>query len=64
MVSATCPLCNIDLVEASSTSNADLGTAVNEAVALGAKYVSNSYGGSEDSSETGTTARTTTTPAS
>jgi subtilase family serine protease len=54
MVSATCPLCNILLVEASSTSTADLGTAVNEAVALGAKYVSNSYGGSEDSSETST----------
>jgi subtilase family serine protease len=54
MVSATCPLCNILLVEASSTSTADLGTAVNEAVALGATYVSNSYGGSEDSSETST----------
>ena len=52
MVSATCPLCNIDLVEANSTSDADLGAAVNEAVALGAKYISNSYGGSENSSET------------
>jgi subtilase family serine protease len=30
----------------------DLGTAVNQAVSLGAKYISNSYGGSEDSSDT------------
>ena len=30
----------------------DLGTAVNKAVALGAKYVSNSYGGGEDSGQT------------
>jgi subtilase family serine protease len=52
MVSATCPLCNIDLVEANSDSDSDLGTAVNEAVALGAEYISNSYGGSESSSET------------
>jgi subtilase family serine protease len=52
MVSATCPLCNIDLVEANSDSDSDLGTAVNEAVSLGAEYVSNSYGGSESSSET------------
>ena len=51
MVSATCPLCHIILVEASSASNQDLGTAVNSAVALGAKYVSNSYGGSESSSD-------------
>ena len=52
MVSSVCPLCNIDLVEANSDSDADLGAAVNEAVALGAKYISNSYGGSESSSET------------
>ena len=51
MVSATCPLCHIILVEASSASTQDLGTAVNSAVALGAKYVSNSYGGSESSSD-------------
>lgn len=51
MVSAVCPLCNIDLVEASSTSISDLGTAVNAAVSLGADYVSNSYGGSESSSD-------------
>ena len=52
MVSAICPLCKIDLVEANSDNDTDLGTAVNEAVTLGAKYVSNSYGGSEASSET------------
>jgi hypothetical protein len=51
MVSATCPLCHIILVEASSATTQDLGTAVNSAVALGAKYVSNSYGGSESSSD-------------
>ncbi|MFF7358758.1 peptidase S8 [Streptomyces filipinensis] len=52
MVSATCPKCNILLVEAKSASDANLGTAVNEAVKLGAKFVSNSYGGSESSSDT------------
>lgn len=51
MASATCPNCNILLVEASSASMEDLGTAVNEAVKLGAKYVSNSYGGPESSSD-------------
>ena len=51
MVSAICPLCHIILVEASSPSDANLGTAVNSAVALGADYVSNSYGGSESSSD-------------
>ncbi|MFJ9475281.1 peptidase S8 [Streptomyces mirabilis] len=52
MASAICPNCNITLVEAKSSSMANLGTAVNEAVKLGAKYVSNSYGGSESSSDT------------
>jgi N-acetylneuraminic acid mutarotase len=51
-VSATCPLCHILLVEANDNSVANLGAAVNEAVALGAKYVSNSYGGSETLSQT------------
>jgi Ricin-type beta-trefoil lectin domain/IPT/TIG domain len=51
MVSAACPLCHIDLVEADSASITDLGTAVDSAVALGAQYVSNSYGGSEFSGE-------------
>ncbi|MEW2283193.1 putative Ig domain-containing protein [Streptomyces sp. NPDC047841] len=52
MVSAVCPNCNIILVEANSASMADLGAAENEAVALGAKFISNSWGGSEDSSQT------------
>jgi hypothetical protein len=51
MVSAICPNCHIILVEASSASNAALGTGVNAAVALGAKFVSNSYGGDESSSD-------------
>lgn len=51
MVSAICPHCNILLVEANSNSLADLGASVNEAVALGAVAVSNSYGGSEYSGE-------------
>ncbi|WP_369234845.1 peptidase S8 [Streptomyces sp. R21] len=52
MASAVCPNCKILLVEAKSSSMANLGTAVNEAVKLGAKFVSNSYGGSESSSDT------------
>ncbi|WP_210592484.1 S53 family peptidase [Streptomyces sp. GESEQ-35] len=52
MASAVCPQCSILLVEAKSATMANLGTAVNEAVSLGAKYVSNSYGGSESSSDT------------
>ncbi|MCD7445474.1 S53 family peptidase [Streptomyces lincolnensis] len=52
MASAICPNCKILLVEAKSATMANLGTAVNEAVSLGAKYVSNSYGGGESSSDT------------
>jgi len=52
MVSAACPNCKILLVEANSASITDLGTAVNRAVTMGAKFVSNSYGGSESSGET------------
>ena len=52
MVSAICPNCHILLVEASSPTFANLGKAVNMAVKLGATEVSNSYGGSESSSET------------
>jgi subtilase family serine protease len=47
-----CQNCKILLVEASSNSLADLGTAENEAVMLGATVISNSWGGSEFSSET------------
>jgi len=50
MVSAIAPGAHILLVEASSANMSDLGAAENEAVALGAKFVSNSWGGSEDSS--------------
>ena len=51
MASASCPACGILLVEASSNSLANLGAAVNTAVALGATVVSNSYGGSEFAGE-------------
>ncbi len=49
---AICQNCKLILVEASSNSMANLGTAVNRAATLGAKAISNSYGGSEFSSET------------
>ncbi|MFF0017826.1 peptidase S8 [Streptomyces sp. NPDC005374] len=52
MVSAIAPNAKILLVEATSSSMANLGKSVNEAVTLGAKFVSNSYGGSESSSDT------------
>ena len=51
MVSAICQNCHILLVEASTPSNGNLGTAVNTAVRLGAIAVSNSYGENEFSSE-------------
>jgi subtilase family serine protease len=51
MVSAICPQCHIDLVEATTPSFSDLGTAVDSAVTLGAKYVSNSYGAGDFSGE-------------
>ncbi len=47
MVSATCPMCSILLVEADDSSLNNIGAAVNKAVALGATIVSNSYGGAE-----------------
>ena len=47
MVSATCPLCSIVLVEASSDSMNDIYRAVDEAVALGAREVSLSLGSGE-----------------
>ncbi|MGW0082425.1 putative Ig domain-containing protein [Streptomyces sp. NPDC003393] len=52
MVSAVCPNCDIILVEADSATDTDLGIAENEAVALGAKFVSNSWGGDEASNQT------------
>jgi hypothetical protein len=52
MVSAICPNCNILLVEADSASTSDLFAAEDEAVALGAKYVSNSWATPEYAGET------------
>ncbi len=52
MVSATCPLCHILLVEANSSSFANLGAAVNTAARLGATAISNSYGGADASDST------------
>ena len=51
MVSAACPNCHILLVEASSNANSNLYTAEDEAVALGATEISNSWGGEEESGE-------------
>lgn len=51
MVSAICPNCHILLVEATTATTPDLDTSVSEAVALGAKYVSNSWGSVEFSGE-------------
>ena len=62
MVSAACPKCHILLVEATSNANANLYAAEDTAARLGATVISNSYGGSESSTET-TDARTSTTPA-
>jgi hypothetical protein len=53
MVSAICPNCAILLVEADDNSMANLGAAVNRAVAMGAAAVSNSYGGGEYGTEAG-----------
>lgn len=54
MISAVCPNCNIDLVEAATNSFSDLAGAVSYAKALpGVVAVTNSYGGSEFSTETG-----------
>jgi hypothetical protein len=51
MVSATCPNCNIVLVEAKTSSFANLGAAENTAASM-ADVVSNSYGGSDASDST------------
>lgn len=47
VVSAVCPRCHILIVEATSPSYANLGAAENEAVHLGARVVSNSWGGAD-----------------
>jgi subtilase family serine protease len=51
MVSAVCPNCKIVLVEATTNSFANLGTAENTAASL-ANVISNSYGGSDASDAT------------
>ena len=51
MASAICPNCKILLVEARNNSFANLAAAVDRAAALGATVISNSYGGSEYSTE-------------
>jgi Putative Ig domain len=53
MVSAICPLCKIDLVEANNDTGNGLYVAEETAATtLGAKYISNSWGGSETSTDT------------
>ena len=52
MVSATCPRCNILLVEAQSPTFANLGTAEDTAAAAKPVSIGNSYGGGEWTSET------------
>jgi len=51
MTSAICPNCSIVLVEANSAGFGDLIAAVDRAASMGANAISNSYGGSEFSSE-------------
>lgn len=51
MVSAACPNCKIVLVQASSDSYNDLAAAENVAAALGARAISNSYGGPEQGTQ-------------
>jgi hypothetical protein len=55
MASAICPNCNLLLVEASSNSLANLGTAVNRAATMGAVAISNSWSANEFSSQTSAT---------
>ncbi len=53
MVSASCPLCTIYLIEANDNSTTNLYAAEKEAVKLGAHIVSNSWGGGGGSSSGG-----------
>jgi subtilase family serine protease len=52
MVSAICPYCKIILVESNTTTAGSLSAAEDTAARLGAKFISNSWGGSEFSTET------------
>src|SRR5437763_2808810 len=56
MVSAACPQCHILLVEANSNANSNLYAAEDTAARLGVTEISNSYGGSESSSDPSTNA--------
>jgi hypothetical protein len=60
MVSAICPNCHILLVEANTNGLGDLGAADNTAVGVGAKFVSNSWDGSELAPRAFTTTSTST----
>ncbi len=51
MASVACPNCRIALVQATTSSYADLAAAENTAAALGAHAISNSYGGSEQGTQ-------------
>lgn len=51
MVSAVCPSCHILLVEAASNGDTDLFAALDRAVRMGARFVSNSWGDNEDPSQ-------------
>lgn len=51
MASAMCPNCKILLVQATNSGFSNLAAAVNEAARLGARAISNSYGGSESGSQ-------------
>ena len=51
MVSAICPNCHILLVEANSDYTTDLGAGEDTAVRLGAKFISDSWGGGESASD-------------
>lgn len=53
MVSAACPKCTIILVEANSNSGNDLYASEKEAVKLGAKIITNSWGGGGGSPSSG-----------
>jgi subtilase family serine protease len=52
MASAVCPNCKILLLEATTNNFANLAATVNEAAALGATEISNSYGSNEFAGET------------
>jgi hypothetical protein len=52
MVSAICPSCHIYLAESNAATTKSLGTAVDSVISVdGARYVSNSYGGSQGSND-------------